>query len=166
MAIHVIIKEQLHFFFFFISIIIIQIRPLIKSIEYTIMSFTPAFDRLKSPSPDQTTLTQYLPRRSTGRINTGPDPIIHPHDDPLPPPAKPPPPSNPPQSMNHKKQPNYHKKKNRIHVGAYVYSRLGELHKVHPNQKRRVREKNMELLWKVCHQKNGLFILMTTQHIP
>ena len=44
MAIHVIIKEQLHFFFFFISIIIIQIRSLIKSIEYTIMSFTPAFD--------------------------------------------------------------------------------------------------------------------------
>jgi hypothetical protein len=45
----------------------------------------------------------------------------------------------PPTLLQHqliiKKQTNYHNKKNSIHVGAYVYSRLGELYKVHPNQK-------------------------------
>ena len=114
------------------------------------MSFMPAFDELKSPSPDQTTMTQYLStRRSTGKIGLDPPDNSHDNkwDDPIPPsiPPSKPSPSNPLQSTTHKKQPNYHKKKNRIHVGAYVYSRLGELQKVHPNQKRRVREKKLEL---------------------
>ena len=143
MAIHVIIKEQLHFFFFSFPSFIVLIHPLIKSIQYSIMSFTPAFDRLKSPSPDQTTLTQYLPRRSTVRNDNECDDPIPLTKSPTKSPTKPSPPNSPPQSTNHKKQPNYHKKKNRIHVGAYVYSRLGELHKSHPEQKRRVRQKQI-----------------------
>jgi hypothetical protein len=109
------------------------------------MSFKPAFEYLKSPSPDQTTLTQYLPKRSTGRINPDSEPTANPNVL-IPPPAKLPPPSNNSKSMNHKKQPNYHNKNNRIHIGAYVYSRVGDLHKVHPNQKRRVREKKFGII--------------------
>ena len=71
------------------------------------MSFTPAFDELKSPFPDQTTMTQYLPR-STARM-MGIDPPENHHDnechDHIPPAIPPtnPSPTNSPQSMNHKK---------------------------------------------------------------
>ena len=139
------------------------------------MSFIPAFDELKSPSPDQTTMTQYLPRRSTGKIGEDPPPA-HNHDDndcdsiPIPPPSKPSP-SNPSHSTTHKKQPNYHKKKNRIHVGAYVYSRLGELHKAHPQQKRRVRAKKFGIVmesvranqWLVNFDDNKTLTLKSSQ---
>ena len=81
------------------------------------MSFIPNFDYLKPPSPDQTTMTQYLPRRSTERMGVDPPENNHDNDcdDPIPPtksPTKPSPPNSPPQSTDHKKQPNYHKKKN------------------------------------------------------
>jgi hypothetical protein len=135
------------------------------------MSFKPVFEYLKPPSPDQTTLTQYLPKRSTGRIDPCGEPTANPNVK-LPPPAKLPPPSNNSQeSMNHKKQPNYHNKYNRIHIGAYVYSRVGELHKAHPSQKRRVRSKKFGIVvesisskeWHVKFDDNTKLTLKSSQ---
>jgi len=137
------------------------------------MSFTPPFDYLKPPSPDQTTLSQYYEPRSTKIVGVDPPASNHDNDrdpEPIPPaiptaipPTKPPPP-NSPKSTTIKKKVNYHKKKNRIHVGAHVYSRLGELQYVHPGQKRRVRQKNMGLSSRVLVPMNGKSTLKTILH--
>ena len=120
------------------------------------MPFIPPFDFLKPPSPDQTTLSQYFQPGSIETVGVNPPAANQDHNDcnpaptptaipPTLPPTKPPPPNSPQSTTTKKKAPNYHRKKNRIHVGAHVYSRLGELHYVHPGQKRRVRQKNMAL---------------------